>query len=83
MQCNQTWHSVCSNIKGTNISQEFINELDLWLCPWCFESPIPRPNSHPSFKNSQTLLTTAISDAIVKNVTDNLSSFVNKKIEEI
>ena len=82
-QCSLTWHSACSNLKGKNISQQFINELDSWLCPWCFESPVPKPNSHPTYKKSETLLTTVITDAIVKNVTDNLNCFVNSKLDEI
>ncbi|NRB81765.1 MAG: alpha-ketoglutarate-dependent dioxygenase AlkB [Saccharospirillaceae bacterium] len=43
-KCNQTWHSSCANIKG--IPKQFITSLELWLCPWCFVVPFPKPQSY-------------------------------------
>ncbi len=36
-RCPQSWHSNCSNLKG--ISEQFVTELEDWLCPLCFCAP--------------------------------------------
>ena len=72
--CKQGWHSACANIKGKNITKSFILALEDWLCPWCFECPAPKPSAHPASKREQTLFATAISDAIVTNVTDSVNN---------
>ena len=89
--CKQEWHTACVNIKGKSVTKAFIVALEDWLCPWCFQCPAPKPNSHATFKSDQTLLATAISDTVVTNVTDSvldtidnkLQSFVNESLEGV
>ncbi len=35
--CPQSWHNKCSNLKG--ISENFVTDLEDWLCPLCFHAP--------------------------------------------
>ena len=36
-RCPQEWHSRCVNLKG--IKEEFVVQLEDWLCPLCFTAP--------------------------------------------
>ena len=65
--CTQMWHNSCANLKG-NIPKTTIDQLDHWLCPWCFVSPYTAPKTHKSVKNSNTLTNIVSTDSLVSQI---------------
>ena len=59
-QCNQRWHTHCSNLPGP-CSENEVNSLtdNGWLCPWCFSSTFPQPKNHPVKKQDASLFSAA------------------------
>ena len=89
-ECKQSWHSTCVGLKGRDISQKFILALENWACSWCYVCPAVKPTTHPAYKREQSLLVTAVSDAVttnlassVKEVTDSVTATIDSKLKEI
>ena len=62
--CTQTWHNTCANLKG-KLPRTTINQLDHWLCPWCFVPPYKPPNNHRSLHNKANLSNTVTTDSLI------------------
>ena len=88
ISCKQGWHSACANIKGKNITGPFITALEDWLCPWCFEPPAPKPETHPKFIREEKIQSIAVSDIVntvvdnkLENITQSLISDIDTKLK--
>ena len=92
-KCNQTWHSSCANLKG--VSEEFVTSLELWLCPWCFVTPIRKPQSYftetvieadgsaiYNFSKEFETLTKSVTKTISDSITK-LESNMSNKLQQI
>ena len=80
--CGQAWHNLCSNLKG-QIPKSIIDNLDNWLCPWCFVCPYKPPKGHKSVKQSTTLTTAVISDSIVTKIEEAMKSCISNQNDEL
>ena len=79
----QAWHISCSNLKGQT-PKSIIDNLDNWLCPWCFVCPYKPPKGHKSVKQSDSIFTkieeamkSCISnqnDELIKSIQSSLST---------
>ena len=71
--CTQSWHNTCANLKG-NLPKTTIDQLDHWLCPWCFVCPYEPPTNHKSIASASALAATVLSDTIVTVVEDSIKT---------
>ena len=79
--CSQYWHADCVNIRSKSLPEKCVLELQKsWTCPWCYKCPHPRPPSHRGQKNDELLMTTTISDAVTKNISDTMSALIEDKV---
>ena len=79
--CGQVWHSMCANLRGTELTQKGIDSLlPQWQCPWCFVTPFPRPKNHKSAKLENSLQTTSYANQISNQVIETLESMVESKL---
>ena len=53
----------------------------MWLCPWCFVSPFTPPKAHKSLRNSRTLQTTVLCDAISAQLEVKMEAMLDKKLD--
>ena len=77
-ECNQSWHSSCANLKGTNMltqtQKPIIDRISKdWQCPWCWTCPYPKPGNHPSTMKEITLIKETLSASLYENLTETLT----------
>ena len=80
--CTQFWHNSCANLKG-KIPKSTIDQLDHWLCPWCFVSPYKAPKNHKSVKNSTALTDIVASDSFISKIEDAIQGYIIPQNNEI
>ena len=81
-KCKQTWHSSCANLKGA--PEKLITSLELWLCPWCFVTPVPKPQSYFSESVIEADGTAIYNfSKEFQNLSNSVTKTVNKKFEEL
>ena len=80
--CCQTWHNSCANLKG-KIPKTIIDNLDHWLCPWCYVCPYQPPKGHKCVKQTVQLNASVISDSITTQVEDSLKTFISSQNNEL
>lgn len=80
--CTQTWHNSCANLKG-NIPKNTIDQLDHWLCPWCYVSPYLAPSNHKSVKNSSALTNIVSTDSVISQIEEAIQNCVVPQNSEL
>ena len=73
--CPQTWHSNCSNLKG--IPEEFVTQLEDWLCPLCFNAP------GVTIRNNQQIETLLLNMSHPRNKNTDLEETIRKMEEKL
>ena len=83
VSCNQTWHTMCANIKAHGIPETVIRNLQkTWMCPWCYSTPVSRPPGHPSSKNESQLMGSVISDTIGDRILEEISNSIVPQLQQ-
>ena len=80
-QCPQQWHSICANLRG--IKQDFVEQLEEWLCPFCFSAPGVTQRQNQLLESLQlniVSLTTKNTDLeqALKQMEDKLTSLISE-----
>ena len=81
-RCQQSWHSSCSNMKGTNTLDESQVKAVIthWQCPWCFQCAFRPPGSHVSLKDNQTLAEKVLTCSSIQHIAESVSEVISMKL---